>query len=252
MMNRAEREARAYDEDGVFAVSDGWHRRFPHVFSCANTRAGEEHFEQWLATQARGREVLELGCGDGGGAQRLLELGAARVRGIDVSTSMIAQANARGLKGADFSVADVAQPVQGRFGLIWGRAILHHLDWRPLLQRWYRDNLEPGGALGFYEPLGDSPLLRLYWALARGAHTPDEEALHGADLRFLREEFPHVELWPINLVSLPLGLVSSKVFGSANNPLMALADRIDRAVAGAAPGALRYYRQVLIKLVKPS
>jgi SAM-dependent methyltransferase len=251
-VNRAEREARAYDEEGVFEVSDGWHRRFPHVFTCANTVAGEQRFEQWLTAHARGRPVLELGCGDGGGAQRLLELGAASVRGIDVSVSMIAEATARGLEGASFAVADVGQPLRGKFGLIWGRAILHHLDWRPMLRRWYEDNLEPGGALVFYEPLGDSPLLRLYWRLARGAHTPDEEAFHGADLTFLRAEFPHVELWPINLLSLPLGLVSSKVLGSGRNPLMALADRVDRAVAGARPGSHRYFRQVLIKLVKPS
>ena len=249
-MNRAEREAKAYDEERVFEISDGWHRRFPHVFSGANTQRAEQQFEAWLSSHAAGRAVLELGCGDGGGAQRLLELGAASVRGLDVSESMINQARARGLEHAAFEVSDVTQPRADRFGLIWGRAILHHLDWRPLLLRWYRENLEPGGAMFFYEPLGDSPLLRLYWRLARGAHTADEAALRGADLDFLCAEFPHVELWPVNLVSLPLGVVSSKLFSSARNPLMALADRIDRAAASV-PAAHRFFRQVLIKLVKP-
>jgi SAM-dependent methyltransferase len=250
-VNRAERERKAYDEDGVFQVSDGWHRRFPHVFSCANTRGAEQRFEGWLTHHAKGCPVLELGCGDGGGAQRLLELGAASVKGIDLSASMIEKARSRALSGATFAVADVSEPLDGRFGLIWGRAILHHLDWRPMLRRWYRDNLEPGGALVFYEPLGDSPLLRLYWRLARGAHTPDEEALHGADLAFLRAEFPAVELWPVNLLSLPMGLVSSKLFASGANRVMAVADQVDRAVARLAPQAHRYFRQLLIKIVKP-
>ena len=83
-MNRVERERKAYDEDRVFEVSDGWHRRFPHVFGCANTQSAERQFDAWLAAYGRGRTALELGCGDGGGAQRVLELGARSVRGLDV------------------------------------------------------------------------------------------------------------------------------------------------------------------------
>jgi SAM-dependent methyltransferase len=249
-MKRGEREARAYDEDGVFVESDRWHRRFPHVFGCENTQRAEAQFLDWLATAAAGRAVLELGCGDGGGARKLLEVGAASVLGVDVSRTMIDAARARGLERADFTAHDLEEPILGRFGLIWGRAILHHLEWRPMVQRWYRENLAPGGAMIFYEPLGDSPLLRAYWRLARGAHTEDEEALHGGDLDFLRAEFPGLELAPVNLVSLPAGVVSSKVFGSAANPLMRWADAIDRGLQQL-PAAHRYFRQVMIRIRKP-
>ncbi|NJL52516.1 MAG: hypothetical protein HC930_10405 [Hydrococcus sp. SU_1_0] len=58
--------------------------------------------------------------------------------------------------------------------MIFGRAILHHLDYQEVLGRLYRDNLNPGGVMIFMEPLGSNLLLRLYWQLAKEAHTPDE------------------------------------------------------------------------------
>ncbi|HEX7937383.1 MAG TPA: class I SAM-dependent methyltransferase [Gemmatimonadaceae bacterium] len=232
-MERADRERAAYDEGDVWAQSNRWHRRFPHVFSCENTKRHERLYEETIRLAAQGKRVLELGCGSGENAARLLSLGAAFVQGIDVSGAMIAQARDREQPGRlEFANQDVSHPIAAEFDLIVGRSILHHIDYRPILSRLFAGTLRAGGTMVFMEPLGANPLLRLYALLVPRAHTRDERPFRLDDLRWFRMTFPEHELHAFNWASLPAGIVSSKVFRSADNPLMRAADVLDMRLAG--------------------
>jgi len=231
-MSRAEREKRAYDEERVFESSHGWHVRFRHVFECPNTLAHERLFQETVRRAAAGGRVLELGCGDGASAQEILKLGAARVRGVDISETLIARAREREVPGRlDFLRRDATEPIDGTYELIVGRAVLHHLDYREVVKRLHAANLAPGGTMLFIEPLGGNPLIRIFHWMAPGAHTADERSFERDDLRWFETTFDRAEIVPFNYLSLPAGLLSSLLFRSADNMLTRLADRFDRWLA---------------------
>jgi SAM-dependent methyltransferase len=246
-MSRAEREKHAYDEERVFESSHRWHARFRHVFECPNTLAHERLFQDTVRRAAAGGRVLELGCGDGANAQDLLKLGAAQVRGIDISDTLIARAREKEVPGRlDFLQRDASEPIEGTYELIVGRAVLHHIDYREALKRLHASNLAQGGTMVFMEPLAGNPLIRAFGWVAPGAHTRDERSFERADLRWFESTFDRSEIVPFNWLSLPAGLLSSLVFTSADNVLTRLADRFDRWLAVRARWLAPQFRQAVV------
>jgi SAM-dependent methyltransferase len=251
MSSRAEREKAAYDEQGVFERSHGWHVRFRHVFECPNTVRNEARLEERLRRGVAGGRALDIGCGDGASSEALLALGAAYVLGIDVSETFIAKARAREVPGRlEFVNGDVGAPVDGAFDVIFGRAILHHLDYRAVLERLHERNLRPGGSMIFMEPLGSNLLIRAFGAVARGAHTPDERSFDRRDLGWFRERFPRLEILPVNYLSFPAAIVSSYVFRRADNPVLRLCDRADDWLARHVRGLVPRFRQAIFVVGK--
>jgi SAM-dependent methyltransferase len=231
-MNRAERERLAYDNGDIWETSDRWHARFPHVFASPNTIRHERLFENLIRQKAPGSRVLELGCGDGLNARKIADFGADYVYGVDVSERFLRQAAELEIPGRlEFANADASQCFSDRFDLIVGRSILHHIDYRPTVRRLYSNNLRPGGLMVFMEPLGSNPLIRLYTFLVRNAHTPDERSFRAEDIEWFRSEFPGFELFPFNLMSLYLGLISSKLLPRPDNAVLRVADRVDSWLA---------------------
>jgi 2-polyprenyl-3-methyl-5-hydroxy-6-metoxy-1,4-benzoquinol methylase len=250
---REAREQRAWDDDGVWERCTAWSVRVVHVLEGANTRWGERRFEQLIAAAAPGARILDVGCGQGYGTDRLLEQRPLRVLGIDLSREMIATARERlgGDERVEFRRQSTEEPLPERFDLIVGRAILHHVDFREFLARAYRDNLRAGGRMLFMEPMGH-PFGVAFHRLVRSAHSPDERPLRRADVSWMRREFPRVGLEGINLLSFPAGIVSTFVFGSAENALMRGADRLDRGALERAPWLAAYARQAIIVIDKPA
>ena len=248
---RAERERLAYDEGDVDEINELWHGRFPHVFSCPNTMRHEHHLEDVLRRAVQGGSAVDVGCGRGQFSRRLVSWGARYVLGVDVSETSIAEARRNEIPGTlEFAVAD-ASKLDGRYDVVCGRSVLHHIDYRPFLEEVYSDVLAPGGTLAFMEPLGGNPLIQAYWRLASGAHTDDERAFTGDDLAWLRSSFPSVELRPFNLVSFPAALVTSTLGGDADNAVLRLCDRIDWSIARRPRGPASWFRQTLVILRKP-
>jgi SAM-dependent methyltransferase len=230
--HRSERERAAADEGSVWEVSHRWHTRGAHVFACPNTLRHEALFDELAARFAKGGRVLDLGCGQGASSQRLLSFGADHVLGIDISELLLAQAFPRAIPGRlEFRKGDVSEPLEGEFDLIFGRAILHHLAYPPILRRLYEVNLRPGGALLFMEPLGANLLSFLFRVLVPAAHTPDERPFTLRDLRWFRATFPAVDIYPYNYLSYPVGLISSLVARSPDHAPLRLCDRIDTWLA---------------------
>lgn len=233
---RAERERRAYDEDGVWDEAHKWHMRFEHVFHTPNTVQVDREFEEGYSRAGAGKRCLEIGCSSGVTASKLIADGAGYVFGVDISEKFLAEAKAKEIAGKmEFAVADIQKPLEGKFDVIFGRGILHHVDYKSVLTRLYRDNLNPGGSMHFVEPLGGNPLLRLYYIVAPKAHTPDERPFFRSDLRWLKANFPGFRIVPINFLSLPLGILSSFLFRKPDNALTRFGDRADRWISEKIP-----------------
>ena len=247
--SRSERERRAYDEEHVWERCHAWHMKARHVFECPNSVRVERVYDAWIAEAARGGRALELGCGDGADCWKVLVQGAAFVRGIDLSERFIAEARRREVPGkVVFTLGDVADAVEGTWDVIFGKAILHHVDYRRLLVRLCERHLNPGGRLVFLEPLDGNLLLRLYRSVSREAHTPDEVPLGRRDLDWLRRTFPTLRVLPRNYLSLPLGILSTHLFADADNPLMRFADRVDTWLAAHVPGLTPAFRQAVLRV----
>ncbi|MGZ3733302.1 MAG: class I SAM-dependent methyltransferase, partial [Parachlamydiaceae bacterium] len=70
---------------------------------------------------------------------------------------------------------------EGEFDAIYGRAILHHLNFEKAMSE-IRRVLKEGGVAVFIEPLGMNPLINLYRKLTPGRRTPHEKPLNLLDL----------------------------------------------------------------------
>lgn len=252
-VERARREREAYDEHGVDEAMSTWHGRFPLVFQCPNTRRGEKRFDDLTRAAVSGRRVLDMGCGDGASSVRLLELGASHVLGMDISRSAIGRAQAHAEPGRlEFRVGDVARDLDDRVDCVFGRSILHHIDYRGLLPRLYAERLAPGGTMLFMEPQGENLLIRLYTRLVAAAHTPDERSFVTEDLDWLRTRFPGCELHPINYLSFLVAIVSSLLRLGPNNVLLRFSDRADEWLARHVPQLNPHFRQTIVVIRKPA
>ncbi|KWX57406.1 bifunctional 2-polyprenyl-6-hydroxyphenol methylase/3-demethylubiquinol 3-O-methyltransferase UbiG [Mycobacterium sp. NAZ190054] len=92
-------------------------------------------------------DVLDVGCGDGLLAQRLLPVSRS-VTAIDPDPDVVRQAQSRLTGRADVSPISFQQfgPVEPRFDVITFVATLHHMDLRTSLSK-ARELLRPGGEL---------------------------------------------------------------------------------------------------------
>ena len=115
--------------------------------------------------QLSGKEILDVGCGEGELSTQLAKLGA-RVTGIDISPELIEVARKRATADAvqehtEFLVWDILEkPLpEERFDLVTCSAVLHHVDIGSFLPVLWA-SLKPGGIAVMIEPLGLSPWLR--------------------------------------------------------------------------------------------
>jgi 2-polyprenyl-3-methyl-5-hydroxy-6-metoxy-1,4-benzoquinol methylase len=166
-----------------------------------------------------GKDVLDVGCGDGTLALVLAKRGA-RVAAFDLSPGMIEVARER----ARLHLGDNAQDVEfqaaafeevqyppGSFDLIVGKFILHHVDLEVAatrVKRWLR----PGGHAYFLETSALNPLLALARRLLPGRAgverygTADEHPLTRRQIRYLVGEFDageisHPVMWFVRMVN---------------------------------------------------
>jgi SAM-dependent methyltransferase len=246
-------ERAAYDEGAVYEQSDAWNERVPHVFHAPNTERGEALFARLIAEAVHsGGRVLDAGCGTGETARQAVALGASEVLAVELSERILREAQQRGdgEPQIEYRLHDLHDPLDGRFDLVVGRSVLHHIAWRSFLERTYSDNLGSPGRMVFMEPMSH-PMTIAFHRLVRSAHTPGEYPLNRSDVRWLEQTFPHCAVHPINFLSFPAGALSSFVFRSPDNALTRASDAIDRRLERR--GSLRgYARQAIIVVEKPS
>lgn len=105
-----------------------------------------------LLGEVEGLSILDLACGEGIYARRLMKAGAARVCGVDLSEEMIALAvkeERRDPLGCHYQVGDAGELGSlGRFDVVVGAYLLNYAASREELTRFARtihSNLKPGG-----------------------------------------------------------------------------------------------------------
>jgi SAM-dependent methyltransferase len=155
---------------------------------------------------APGSTVLELGCFTGARTVQIGRLARAIV-GIDISPEAVTLTSRRLAEAqvrhgrAMVANAECLPFGNGEFDLVFGSAIIHHVDVAKCASELYRV-LRPGGIAVFREPLGHNPLINLYRGLTPAARTVDEHPLLRGDLATLRAFFSMEESRFFGLTSL--------------------------------------------------
>jgi len=160
----------------------------------------------------RGKDILEVGCGTGDFAIFLARSGA-NVTAVDVSPKCIEVARERARRnGLARQINAQVVPVErltfedGRFDLVFGASMIHHVD-ISLASREVHRVLKPGGRAGFVEPLGHNLLLefiRKY--VPYPGKLPHEGTTHKSlkvwDVDLFRPHFSRVEFETFQLTSM--------------------------------------------------
>jgi SAM-dependent methyltransferase len=238
------------------AIADGPRGRI-------NTFAPQETFETYARGRQqlrgivqflgdlRGKHVLEYGCGLGHVSTLLVRSGAKVTsfdlsrRSVDVATRRIERNNPGA--GAQLAVAagETIPFADETFDIVFGKAILHHLDVAIGAPDLYRV-LKPGGKAVFSEPMGMNPVLNFVrdyvWypkKTPRGADVPlsyaDIEAWGG---RFREFHYQEVEL--LSMVERGFGF----------NRKFPKLRRADDFLLENVPALRRYCRYVVMFMVK--
>jgi len=97
------------------------------------------------------------------------------------------------------------------FDIVFGGAILHHLDIEKSIGHIYRV-LKPGGKIIFLEPLNMNPLYKIYRNMNPKERTPDEHALVSKDFKIIKEKFTFNHYF-FDFFTVIFGLISLKILG---------------------------------------
>jgi SAM-dependent methyltransferase len=132
----------------------------------------------------------------------------------------------------------------GHFDLVFGVAILHHLDLAIACTEIDRV-LKPGGMMIFVEPLNTNPLAKLVRYLTPNARTVDEAAFEWAELDYVAERFD-CRFEYEQLLTVFAGAVARPFIADPDNMMTRAAFRFDQWLKRAVPAVGPYYRRVTI------
>lgn len=143
-----------------------------------------------------GNSVLDLGCGEGKETRRLMQLGLP-VISMDLSHVQLARARDRisnqpthqAVRFVQANAEELPFPAE-HFDLIYGKAILHHLE-LDLAAREILRLLKPGGRAVFAEPLAYHPLIWGGRRVTPRLRTRDEHPITLSELQHFGRMFPH-------------------------------------------------------------
>jgi SAM-dependent methyltransferase len=146
----------------------------------------------WLVAQiGKGARVLELGCGTGETAAHLAAHSNAEIVAVDISEAFVSEARTRhqapNLRFEQFDLLAGVDAPFGRFDLVCGNGILHHLVTRlpDVLTSLHRQT-NPGGRLAFIEPNFLNPYCAFIFGTRLGRRLarlePDEMAFTRGEL----------------------------------------------------------------------
>jgi SAM-dependent methyltransferase len=206
-----------------------------------------------LLGDVRGLRIVDFGCGSGANAVLLANRGA-HVWGVDISEELIRLARRRmtvsgRAGGAHFIVGSAHDLpfVNGSIDIVFGIAILHHLD-VTLVSREISRVIRPGGRAIFQEPVRNSAAVRFMRSLIpyRAPDvSPFERPLTDGELREFAAPFSAVRARAFTLPHVALGQKLPVVRNQVDRLY-----RSDRALLRAMPW-LNYYAGIrVIELTK--
>ena len=202
---------------------------------------------------ARHSDVLEYGCGDGRLSveeETIVSLSKTFV-GIDISEHAVARANdlaaEHGLKNCQFIQMDAEDMnfPDGRFDLIFGRGIIHHLNLEAAYAELSRV-LRPGGTVVFFEPMGHNVLINIFRSRTPDMRTVDEHPLLMSDLNFAKLYFNKVSVQFYGLTTIAAVPFGRGIFGRTAMAICRVIDQILLSI----PGVRQNAWHVLLSLQK--
>jgi len=242
---RAAREKEAYNRG---LERDLYRRILAHSRFCYLDK--RQRLLEEMMRPADGARVLELGSSSW---HRWLDETGVTPR--ELTCINIAEAElAKGIERAStsrlrpaFKIMD-AQALEfpdSSIDLVFGSAILHHLDLGRALAEIKRV-LVPGGRMVFTEPLDNNPIGRMVRALTPAARTVDERPFRFDDLGQVKRHFANARFFHEQFLSVPAGVISGCLFQQPNNFLTRAAFTLDEQLLRWIPALGPYYRKVLV------
>ena len=180
----------------------------------------------------KGKRVLEYGCGTGWITYDLASMGGI-IDSFDISQVAVDKVDQllkehnldRNCNIKKMAAEDLNYP-DNYFDIVFGFAILHHLDLDKAIPELHRV-MKPSGRAYFAEPLGNNPIINLYRKFTPQYRTIDESPIKLKEFsehtnlfsEFFHEEVYLTALVPSLLVYLPC---FGRFFNRLVNPLMKL------------------------------
>lgn len=243
---RVSREAEIYDNDELKRD------RLEAVMSYTQmgpARQRRDELIRTVHTRHTDTRVLEIGSQAWEAHYLKWNLRPSRLTCINISDRELDKgrqvAQAKGLD-VDFQLMDAheLQFPDATFDLVFGTAILHHLEFERAVKEIARVT-KPGGEILFVEPLLLNPVARLVRALTPQARTPDEKPLAREELEILDRYFAPRHLYT-DLFAFPAAVASRLVRARPSNWAVKAADRLDASIAARFPTLGAYYRTVTV------
>lgn len=178
----------------------------PEEWICSLSGRLKQHFAA-LMSPVKGKKVLIYGCGTDD-APSYFACRGAQVTALDISpVSVAVQTRILAELGAPSCEACVSDAQHtpfpdNSFDLIYGNAILHHLDTESAAREIFR-LLKPGGTVIFREVQRGGGFLRLFRLLTPNVRTRDEHPLTEADYRIYRTIFRRLTVSTYLLSAIP-------------------------------------------------
>jgi len=200
MTDRIEREKEYHN----IAFSEGIRKSADKYYTIH--KISFQKLTEQIKLYGEGKDVLEYGCGPGSHSF-IISKYAKSIISIDISDFAINNAKQlaeeKSIKNLQFIEmnAELLDFESGRFDVIFGNAIIHHLNLEKSFSEINRV-LKPGGRAFFYEPLGHNFFINLYRRLTPGMRTVDEHPLLNDDIKFIRKYFDHVNVRYYHLTTI--------------------------------------------------
>ena len=229
---RVKREKEGHEDNAILEKSLKLKNIFCHVLK-SPTFQRLNIDEKKIYSKSKGLDVLDVGCGFGERSVEIAKNGG-KVIGIDISqkhiikSKKIARENKLSKK-CKFIEMDVHSMTfeSGKFDLVIGRGIIHHLDLKVSLLEVKRV-LKKGGAAIFVEPLDSNPLLKFFRLLTPYARTSDEKPLSKKDLLWIGKTFK-VKSSYYGILTTPLAIITSIILRPYPfNIILKISDIIER------------------------
>jgi SAM-dependent methyltransferase len=245
---RVAREQEIYDSG---KVKEG-QQKLGAILSHLNDGPARHRRDKTISDVVRARldgEILEIGSQAWAGVYCRERMQPQNLICINISERELengrTQAKARNFK-AQFRLMDAHELAfpDAQFNMVYGFAILHHLDFERAIKEFWRV-LKPSGTIVFVEPLILNPVAIAVRALTPWARTIDEKPLGPNELRFVDRYFETRSLYT-DLLTVPASLISRLLFARPDNFLMRLADNIDQKILGWLPSSGAIYRTVTL------
>jgi len=225
--------------------------------------------------ELKGRKLLDVGCGFGDYSV-YFALRGAQVYAVDLSEGMVQRTKQLAAEHGVSNVLAVQQMdaealdfPEGFFDIIWGKAVLHHLDIVKARDA-FVSCLAVGGIAVFSEPFGHNPFANVYRYVATHMHkirTPTEHPLTFQGIGLLRLRFAQVEYREFVFLSSLLfawHYLKSAIAGTKLSPLWVndvragrlypratqVLDQVDAVLLCTLPFLRRYCNWIVLKCTK--